>query len=35
MEDVKRRHGTGWIPDYLDFRDYTEEMEEAHFLSGI
>ena len=23
----KRRYGMGWIPDYPDFRDYTEKTE--------
>jgi len=29
MEDVKRRRGMGWIPDYPDFRDYTERTDEV------
>ena len=28
MENVKR-HGMGWIPDYPDFRDYTEKTDEV------
>src|SRR4030065_422477 len=25
----EKRHGMGWIPDYPDFRDYTEKTEEG------
>jgi len=32
--DNKKRRGMGWIPDYPDFRDYTENTEEVKtFLS--
>ena len=29
MDNLKGRHGMGWIPDYPDFRDYTEKTEEV------
>ena len=29
MLTAKGRYGMGWIPDYPDFRDYTEEAEEV------
>jgi C1A family cysteine protease len=34
MEDSKRRRGMGWIPDYPDFRDYTEKREEVKLALG-
>ncbi len=37
MESTGRR-GMGWIPDYPDFRDYTEKTEEVKLgfsLTGI
>jgi len=27
MSDTAKRYGMGWLPDYPDFRDYTEEHE--------
>ncbi len=30
MSDAERRSGMGWLPDYPDFRDYTEEHEEVN-----
>ena len=29
MVNIKGTHGMGWIPDYPDFRDYTEKTEEV------
>jgi|GEM_PF-5966588 len=29
MADSTQKRGMGWIPDYPDSRDYTEETEEA------
>jgi C1A family cysteine protease len=33
MNNTKKR-GMGWIPDYPDFRDYTEKTEEIKFALG-
>ena len=33
MDQAKKR-GMGWIPDYPDFRDYTEKTEEIHLVLG-
>ena len=33
MDPIKKR-GMGWIPDYPDFRDYTEKTEEIHLVLG-
>ena len=33
MDKAKKR-GMGWIPDYPDFRDYTEKTEEIHLVLG-
>ena len=33
MDPVKKR-GMGWIPDYPDFRDYTDKTEEIHLVLG-
>ena len=33
MHDEKK-HGMGWIPDYPDFRDYTEKTEEIKLVLG-
>ena len=33
MDDGKK-HGMGWIPDYPDFRDYTERAEEVKQILG-
>jgi len=33
MDHLKKR-GMGWIPDYPDFRDYTEKTEEIHLVLG-
>ena len=30
MRDVNEKLGMGWLPDYPDFRDYTEEHEEIN-----
>ncbi|MFH1124011.1 MAG: hypothetical protein V1758_10180 [Pseudomonadota bacterium] len=30
MLSAKGRYGMGWLPDYPDFRDYTEGNEEVH-----
>jgi len=30
MLSAKGTCGMGWLPDYPDFRDYTEEHEEVH-----
>ncbi len=29
MNMAKIKHGMGWLPDYPDFRDYTEQAEES------
>jgi len=34
MISEERRYGMGWIPDYPDFRDYTEESEEIKLVLG-
>lgn len=34
MNFAGRRYGMGWIPDYPDFRDYTEETLEVKNLLG-
>jgi len=32
--EVTKKHGMGWIPDYPDFRDYTEKTEEIKLVLG-
>ncbi len=32
--DHLRKHGMGWIPDYPDFRDYTEGTKEIKLVLG-
>jgi len=34
MPNMTGRHGMGWIPDYPDFRDYTEKTEEVRLTLG-
>jgi len=34
MDHIEKRHGMGWIPDYPDFRDYTEETGEVRLILG-
>jgi C1A family cysteine protease len=34
MDNVKGRYGMGWIPDYPDFRDYTEKKKEVKSVLG-
>jgi C1A family cysteine protease len=34
MTTEKKKHGMGWIPDYPDFRDYTEKTEEVRLVLG-
>lgn len=34
MNLERQRHGMGWIPDYPDFRDYTEETLDVRSLLG-
>lgn len=34
MSDGARKRGMGWIPDYPDFRDYTEKTEEIRLVLG-
>jgi C1A family cysteine protease len=34
MNSIKGRYGMGWIPDYPDFRDYTEETAEVKSVLG-
>ena len=34
MANMKGTHGMGWIPDYPDFRDYTEKTEEVRLTLG-
>ena len=29
MDEMVKSFGMGWLPDYPDFRDYTEEHEEV------
>jgi hypothetical protein len=35
MNDTDERLGMGWLPDYPDFRDYTEEHEEVNYEQNI
>lgn len=35
MENTGRKHGMGWIPDYPDIRDYTENTEQVREVLGI
>jgi len=32
--DMERRHGMGWLPDYPDFRDYTDQTGEIQTVLG-
>ncbi len=32
--DQGKKRGMRWIPDYPDFRDYTEKTEEIHLVLG-
>jgi len=34
MTTEQMEHGMGWIPDYPDFRDYTEKTEEVKLIFG-
>ncbi len=34
MMDMMRKRGMGWIPDYPDFRDYTEKTDEVKSVLG-
>jgi C1A family cysteine protease len=34
MPNTLVKHGMGWIPDYPDFRDYTEKTEEVRLALG-
>src|SRR4030042_2089911 len=34
MTTEQKKHGMGWIPDYPDFRDYTEKTEEVRLVLG-
>jgi len=34
MTIEQKKHGMGWIPDYPDFRDYTEKTEEVTLVLG-
>ena len=34
MDNPKNRCGMGWIPDYPDFRDYTEKTDEVKSILG-
>jgi len=34
MVNMKGTHGMGWLPDYPDFRDYTEKTEEVRLALG-
>ena len=32
MTSFTKTHGLGWLPDYPDFRDYTEETDEIKII---
>ena len=34
MVNIKGTRAMGWIPDYPDFRDYTEKTEEIRLTLG-
>ena len=34
MTDLKKKYMMGWIPDYPDIRDYTEQREEIKLILG-
>jgi len=35
MNNLNRKYGMGWIPDYPDFRDYTEKTGEVQTVLGL
>lgn len=34
MAELRKTHGMGWLPDYPDLRDYTEQKEEIRTILG-